>query len=70
TIDGKIMKGTNTRLGQKDGVMSKLQLNKNGLTGIHTKMILLPNSQLAAPFIHQLSATDYRDLQPSINADE
>ncbi|KAA6344180.1 MAG: hypothetical protein EZS28_052259, partial [Streblomastix strix] len=36
-IDGNIMKCENMRLGQKDGVMSKLTQTKNALTGVHTK---------------------------------
>ncbi|KAA6373242.1 MAG: hypothetical protein EZS28_031230 [Streblomastix strix] len=36
-IGGNIMKCENMRLGQKDGVMSKLAQTKNGLTGVHTK---------------------------------
>ncbi|KAA6372914.1 MAG: hypothetical protein EZS28_031559 [Streblomastix strix] len=61
-IGGNIMKCENMRLGQKDGVMTKLTQTKNGLTGVHTKGIILPNSQLSAPFIYQLSASDYVDL--------
>ncbi|KAA6373646.1 MAG: hypothetical protein EZS28_030827, partial [Streblomastix strix] len=36
-IGGNIMKCENMRLGQKDGIMSKLAQTKNVLTGIHTK---------------------------------
>ncbi|KAA6378632.1 MAG: hypothetical protein EZS28_025841 [Streblomastix strix] len=36
-IGGNIMKCENMRLGQKDGVMSKLTQTKNALTGVHTK---------------------------------
>ncbi|KAA6397392.1 MAG: hypothetical protein EZS28_007079 [Streblomastix strix] len=39
--DGMITKTTNMRLGQKNYIMSKLATEKNGITGIHTKMVVL-----------------------------
>ena len=38
--------------------MSKITVNKNALTGTHTKMIVLAN-QSCAPFIHGLTSGDY-----------
>ena len=38
--------------------MSKLTINKNALTGQHTKMIVLEN-QTCAPFVTGLTANDY-----------
>ncbi len=38
--------------------MSKITVNKNALTGTHTKMIVLEN-QSCAPFIHGLTSGDY-----------
>ncbi|KAA6400732.1 MAG: hypothetical protein EZS28_003746 [Streblomastix strix] len=41
--EGKITKCTNMRLGQKNHQMSQLSIEKNGITGIHTKMLVLEN---------------------------
>ncbi|KAA6375840.1 MAG: hypothetical protein EZS28_028631 [Streblomastix strix] len=48
--EGKITKCTNMRLGQKNHQMSQLSIEKNGITRIHTKMIVLEN-QSCCPFI-------------------
>ncbi|KAA6381509.1 MAG: hypothetical protein EZS28_022964 [Streblomastix strix] len=56
--EGKITKCTNMRLGQKNHQMSQLAIEKNGITGIHDKMIVLEN-QSCCPFIFGLSSKDY-----------
>ncbi|KAA6403569.1 MAG: hypothetical protein EZS28_000905 [Streblomastix strix] len=56
--EGKIMKYTNMKLGQKNHQMSQLSIEKNGITGIHTKMIVLEN-QSCCPFMYGLTAKDY-----------
>ncbi|KAA6332215.1 MAG: hypothetical protein EZS28_053302, partial [Streblomastix strix] len=56
--EGKITKSTNMRLGQKNHQMSQLSIEKNGITGIHTKMIVLEN-QSCCPFMYGLTAKDY-----------
>jgi hypothetical protein len=38
--------------------MSQLSIEKNGITGIHTKMIVLEN-QSCCPFMYGLTAKDY-----------
>ncbi|KAA6371313.1 MAG: putative Elongation factor 1-alpha, partial [Streblomastix strix] len=38
--EGKITKCTNNRLGQKNHQMSQLSIEKNGITGIHNKMVV------------------------------
>lgn len=43
----------------KNGVVVKYTVNKAAITGIHTKMIVLPNES-CAPYIHGLTAADYR----------
>ncbi|KAA6364346.1 MAG: hypothetical protein EZS28_040127 [Streblomastix strix] len=48
--EGKITKCTNMRLGQKNHQMSQLSIEKNGITGIHTKAIVLEN-QSCCPYI-------------------
>ncbi|KAA6355474.1 MAG: hypothetical protein EZS28_048999, partial [Streblomastix strix] len=56
--EGKITKCTNMRLGQKNHQMSQLSIEKNGITGIHTKMVVLEN-QSCCPFMYGLTANDY-----------
>ncbi|KAA6366404.1 MAG: hypothetical protein EZS28_038069 [Streblomastix strix] len=56
--EGKITKCTNMRLGQKNHQMSQLAIEKNGITGIHTKAIVL-SDQSCCPYIFGLTATDY-----------
>ncbi|KAA6373802.1 MAG: hypothetical protein EZS28_030671 [Streblomastix strix] len=56
--EGKITKCTNMRFGQKNHQMSQLTIEKNGITGIHTKMIVLEN-QSYCPLIYGLTAKDY-----------
>ncbi|KAA6371364.1 MAG: hypothetical protein EZS28_033109 [Streblomastix strix] len=55
---GKITKCVNLRLGQKNHQMSQLSIEKNGITGIHDKMIVLSN-QSCCPYIFGLSSKDY-----------
>ena len=50
--------GQNINLQMKNSTMSKVTVNKNALTGLHTKMIVLEN-QACAPFITGLTAKDY-----------
>ncbi|KAA6387800.1 MAG: hypothetical protein EZS28_016675 [Streblomastix strix] len=56
--DGKIIKCSNMRLGQKNLQMSQLSIEKNGITGINTTMIVLEN-QSYCPYIYRLNAKDY-----------
>ncbi|KAA6390024.1 MAG: hypothetical protein EZS28_014448 [Streblomastix strix] len=56
--EGKITKCTNMRLGQQNHQMSQLAIEKNGITGIHDKMIVLSN-QSCCPYIFSLTAKDY-----------
>ncbi|KAA6389566.1 MAG: hypothetical protein EZS28_014908 [Streblomastix strix] len=55
---GTITKATNMRLGQKNYIMSKIAIQKNGITGIHTKAIVLKD-QSSCPYIFGLKASDY-----------
>ncbi|KAA6361194.1 MAG: hypothetical protein EZS28_043279 [Streblomastix strix] len=55
---GTITKAVNMRLGQKNYIMSKIATQKNGITGIHTKAIVLKD-QSCCPYIHGLKANDY-----------
>ncbi|KAA6356344.1 MAG: hypothetical protein EZS28_048129 [Streblomastix strix] len=77
--NGKIVKGKNTSLRQHiernsdDEVfskMSRINTTKNGITGVHTKMIVLEN-QCCCPYIDGISAdkykTQYKMLMPSQN---
>ncbi|KAA6355331.1 MAG: hypothetical protein EZS28_049142, partial [Streblomastix strix] len=56
--EGKITKCTNMRLGQKNHQMSQLSIEKNGITGIHTKAIVL-SDQSCCPYMFGLTAKDY-----------
>ncbi|KAA6396399.1 MAG: hypothetical protein EZS28_008078 [Streblomastix strix] len=56
--DGTITKAKNMRLGQKNYIMSKIETQKNGITGIHTKMVVLKD-QSCCPYIYGLKASDY-----------
>ncbi len=53
-----IKQGVNINLQNKDGKMSKITIHKNALTGLHTKMIVLPN-QCCCPIIHGVDARNY-----------
>ncbi|KAA6370269.1 MAG: hypothetical protein EZS28_034204 [Streblomastix strix] len=55
---GTITKATNMRLGQKNYIMSKIATQKNGITGIHTKAIVLKD-QSCCPYVFGLKASDY-----------
>ncbi|KAA6361343.1 MAG: hypothetical protein EZS28_043130, partial [Streblomastix strix] len=57
--EGKITKCVNLRLGKKNHKMSQLSIEKNGLTGIHTKAIVL-SDQSCCPYIFGLTALDYQ----------
>ncbi|KAA6354279.1 MAG: hypothetical protein EZS28_050194 [Streblomastix strix] len=54
----KITKCTNMRLGEKNHQMCQLAIEKNGITGIHTKAIVLGN-QSCCPYLFGLTAKDY-----------
>ena len=56
--EGTVKVGKNINLQMKNNVMSKITVNKNALTGSHTKMIVLSN-QACAPYIDGLTAKDY-----------
>ncbi|KAA6385864.1 MAG: hypothetical protein EZS28_018608 [Streblomastix strix] len=55
-IEGTVTKCVNMRLGQKSYQMSKLSIEKNGITGCRTKAIVLSN-QSCCPFIFAVSTT-------------
>ncbi|KAA6395856.1 MAG: hypothetical protein EZS28_008616 [Streblomastix strix] len=55
--EDKITKWTNMRLEQKNHQMSQLSIEKNGITRIHTKMIVLENHS-CCPFMYGLTAKD------------
>ena len=57
-LKNSIKLGQNINLQMNGGKMSKLTVNKNALTGCHTKMIVLPN-QSCAPFITGFTTKDY-----------
>ncbi|KAA6363609.1 MAG: hypothetical protein EZS28_040864, partial [Streblomastix strix] len=40
--NGTVTTAVNTTLCQRKGVMSRLQMSRNAITGSHTKMIVLP----------------------------
>ncbi|KAA6381377.1 MAG: hypothetical protein EZS28_023093 [Streblomastix strix] len=56
---GIVMKVTNTILAQKNKIMSKLSMTKNGISGSLTKMLVLEN-QSCCPYITGLNAKDYQ----------
>ncbi|KAA6372242.1 MAG: hypothetical protein EZS28_032232 [Streblomastix strix] len=65
---GKIVKGKNTSLRQHQernsddevfSKMSRINTTKNGITGVHTKMIVLEN-QCCCPYIDGISADKYK----------
>ncbi|KAA6380192.1 MAG: hypothetical protein EZS28_024280 [Streblomastix strix] len=56
--EGKITKCINMRFGQKNHQMSQLSIEKNGITGIHTKAIVL-SDQSCCPYLFGLTASDY-----------
>ncbi|KAA6394798.1 MAG: hypothetical protein EZS28_009679 [Streblomastix strix] len=60
--EGKVMRVTNTILAQKNKIMSKLSMTKNGISGSLTKMLVLEN-QSCAPYINGLKAKDYQIKQ-------
>ncbi|KAA6390084.1 MAG: hypothetical protein EZS28_014390 [Streblomastix strix] len=53
--NGTVVQGRNISLRQHQGKMSQIEVFKNGITGTHTKMIVLPN-QCCCPFVWQLTA--------------
>ncbi|KAA6346187.1 MAG: hypothetical protein EZS28_052111 [Streblomastix strix] len=55
---GTVVQGKNISLRQHQGKMSQIEVFKNGITGTHTKMIVLPN-QCCCPFVWQLTADKY-----------
>ncbi|KAA6401685.1 MAG: hypothetical protein EZS28_002789 [Streblomastix strix] len=66
--EGKITKCTNMRLGQKNHQMSQLSIEKNGITEIHTKIIVLEN-QSCCLFMYGLTAKDYFFTKNAISDD-
>ena len=56
--NSKLTKGVNANLQVKRNKVCKLFMNKNALTGVHTKAIVLPN-QSCAPFMFNISAANY-----------
>ncbi|KAA6360593.1 MAG: hypothetical protein EZS28_043880, partial [Streblomastix strix] len=59
---GAVMKVTNTILAQKNKIMSKLSMTKNGISASLTKIIVLEN-QSCCPYIIGLTAKDYQIKQ-------
>ncbi|KAA6354495.1 MAG: hypothetical protein EZS28_049978, partial [Streblomastix strix] len=56
--NGTVTTAVNTTLCQRKGVMSRLQMSRNAITGSHTKMIVLPNHS-CLPFIYGIKADRY-----------
>ncbi|KAA6374352.1 MAG: hypothetical protein EZS28_030122 [Streblomastix strix] len=56
--NGTVTTAVNTTLAQRKGVMSRLQMERNAITGSHTKMIVLQNHS-CLPFIRNISADRY-----------
>ncbi|KAA6356060.1 MAG: hypothetical protein EZS28_048413 [Streblomastix strix] len=56
--EGKITTAANTTLVQRKGTMSRLQMERNAITGSHTKMVVLEN-QSCLPFIYNINADRY-----------
>ncbi|KAA6385825.1 MAG: hypothetical protein EZS28_018647, partial [Streblomastix strix] len=52
------IKATNIRLEKKNYIMPKIETQKNGITGIHTKAIILKD-QSCCPYVYDLKASDY-----------
>ncbi|KAA6371194.1 MAG: hypothetical protein EZS28_033281 [Streblomastix strix] len=66
--NGTVVKGQNTSLRQQQernyddevfSKMSRINTTKNGITGVHTKMIVLEN-QCCCPYIDGISADKYK----------
>ena len=57
-LNNSVKVGKNINLQMNGNQMSKLTINKNALTGCHTKMIVLEN-QSCCPFISGLTSKDY-----------
>ena len=57
-LNNSVKIGKNINLQMNGNQMSKLTINKNALTGCHTKMIVLEN-QSCCPFISGLTSKDY-----------
>ncbi|KAA6378565.1 MAG: hypothetical protein EZS28_025908 [Streblomastix strix] len=56
--NGTVTTAINTTLCQRKGTMSRLQMERNALTGSHTKMTVLQN-QSCLPFIKRINADKY-----------
>ncbi|KAA6371289.1 MAG: hypothetical protein EZS28_033186 [Streblomastix strix] len=56
--NGTVTTAVNTTLCQRKGVMSRLQMERNAITGSMTKMIVLPNHS-CLPFIRNIKADRY-----------
>ena len=52
------IKGKNINLQLKDSQMSKITINKNALSAVNTKMVVLENG-CCCPYIQGLSASNY-----------
>ncbi|KAA6399099.1 MAG: hypothetical protein EZS28_005374 [Streblomastix strix] len=65
--EGTITKCINMRLGQKSYQMSKLAIEKKGITGCHTKAVVLSN-QSCCPIIFGLKAKNYSFKKNSFQA--
>ncbi|KAK8897847.1 hypothetical protein M9Y10_000075 [Tritrichomonas musculus] len=56
--NNSVKQGKNINLQMNGNQMSKLTIQKNALTGLHTKMIVLENNS-CAPFVKGITANDY-----------
>jgi hypothetical protein len=56
--ENTIVPAENYALRQKNHEMTKQLIRKSGLTGIHTKMVVLPN-QACLPFVYGINADNY-----------
>ena len=58
-MNNSVIKGCNRNLQLKNNTMSSVLIEKNALTSVHTKMIVLSNG-CCCPYIDGLHASNYK----------
>ena len=58
-MNNTVVKGRNCNLQLKNNVMSSVLIEKNALTAVHTKMIVLSNG-CCCPYLYGVSANNYK----------